>query len=163
MGKLSYSSSRPCCFQSLRLELPLCTLARNPRQQLPLEISVYWPPFYFPSFSPASQYFTLGHLPLPWCFASLADTIQGVFSRSLNWPLQCTSATFGLFWQLPICSLGKRSCSTYFVSYLCAQHILGLSLLCKIMKSLCPIARFSYNLGTKCILINIFPRTNQEA
>lgn len=38
-----------------------------------------------------------------------------------------------------------------------------LSLLCKIMKSLCPIARFSYNLGTKCILINIFPRTNQEA
>lgn len=46
MVKLSYSSSRLCCFQSLRLELPLCLLAWNPRQQLPLEISVYLPLFF---------------------------------------------------------------------------------------------------------------------
>lgn len=160
MVKLSYPSSRLCCFQSLRLELPLCLLAWNPRQQLPLEISEYLPPFYFPSFSLASQHFTLGHLPLPWGFASLADTI---FSWASNWLRQSTSAIFGPSSQLPVCSPWKRSSNTYFISYHCTQNILGLSLLSKIMKSLCHIPRFSYNLGTKCILINIHPRTNQEA
>lgn len=37
-----------------------------------------------------------------------------------------------------------------------------LSLLSTIIKSLYRILRFSYNLGTKCILINIHPRTNMR-
>lgn len=138
-----------------------CLLAWNPRQQLPLEVSEYLPPFYFPSFSPASHHFTLGHLPLPWCFASPADKI---FSWSSNWLRQSTSATVGLSWQLPVCRPWKRSSSTYFMSYHCTQHILGLSVSSIYSnKSLCHVPRFSYNLGTKCILINIHPRTNQEA
>lgn len=98
---------------------------------------------------------------LPWCFAYSADMIPDVYSWLPSWPLQCIIVMFGLFWQLPICSPWERSCSSCFVSYLWTQHIVGLSLSSKIMKSLCHIPRFSYNLDTKWILFNIYPRTNQ--
>lgn len=88
--------------------------------------------FYFSSFlSPASQHFTLEHLPFPWCFVYQADMIQDVFS---TWLLQCEAVTIQSSLTTSCSRPWRRSRSTYFVSYHSLCRPIGLSVSPKIMK-----------------------------